>query len=288
MSTTTTTPTVPNAITTPPSLDDSRRRLDWRMRLANDLAMTATEEPVHEDVWVQDAARLFYHTRIKDTRYTPGLRQRCIIEAARLHQTGALTLEALEARLLTRLSFDRIANVCPYPAAVIEAYEAMFFAIRDRAGRDRWVMVGLHQTLCGRDRTICQIGTCLKQFALYYGQYELKSAIYYLSHLEGPTLADGLDGSGLPEYEDEVFFRIRLGECLMTSGRRAQQFRECFARYQQECRADMGPEVPAVIELLRSVKLSKTVLAQCRELRRRGPRRARVTGKAKRIKNVTS
>jgi hypothetical protein len=157
MSNTTTTPTFSHAITTPPSPDDSRRRLDWRMRLANDLAATVTEEPVHEDVWVQDAARLFYHTRIKDTRYAPGLRQRCIIEAARLHQTGALTLEALESRLLTRLSFERIAKACPYPAPVIEAYEAMFFAIRGCAARDRWVMVGLHQTLCGRDRTICQM-----------------------------------------------------------------------------------------------------------------------------------
>jgi hypothetical protein len=35
-----------------PSSAPPRRRLDWRMRLANDLAGSALQDPVHEDFWV--------------------------------------------------------------------------------------------------------------------------------------------------------------------------------------------------------------------------------------------
>ena len=53
----------------------------------------------------------------------------------------------------------------------------------------------------------------------------------------------------------------------LGAGRRAKEFRDCAATYQKECHL-RGPEVPAVIEMLTSVKLSQKVLAQCRELRR--------------------
>jgi hypothetical protein len=266
MNTATITPTAPSAATTPPIAREPRR-LDWRMRLANDLAATATEDPVDGDFWVQDAARLLYRTRIQDTRYTPNLRQRCIVEAARLNQTGTLAIEALEARLLAGLAFDRIAQVCTYPAAVVEAYAAMFFDVSGRNGKGRWLMGGMHENL-DRDPTIRRIGSYLKQTAVCHGRFALRSAIFDLSILEGPTLADELAPAGLPEYGEAVLNRLGLGAYLMRSARRAKEFCDCSTAYQKERQIVVSPEVPAVIELLRSVKLSNKVLEQCRELRR--------------------
>jgi len=262
----TTTITVPNVSPTPPSAREPRR-LDWRMRLANDLAATATEDPVDGDLWVQDATRLLYRARIKDTRYTPNLRQCCIIEATRLNQTGTLAIEALEARLLAGLASDRIAQACTYPAPVIEAYAALYFDVSGRNGKGRWLLGGMHENL-NRDPTIRRIGSFLKNIAVLNGRFALRSAIFDISILTGPTLAENLAPAGLPEYGEAVLNRLKLGACLARSPRRAKEFHDCAVSYRKEWHSLIAPVVPAVIDLLRSVKLSKKVIEQCRELRR--------------------
>jgi hypothetical protein len=268
MSTTTITPPVPNAIIPPPCAgDDLPRRLDWRMRLANDLAATATEDPVDGDFWVQDAARLLYRTRLKDASYTPTFRQHCIVGAARLYRTGSLAIEALEARLLAGIAFDRIDKACTYPASVIEAYASMFFDVSGLNGKGRWLLGGMHENL-NRDPTIRRIGSYLKQIAVCNGWFALQGAIFGLSILEGPTLGDDLGLPNFPEYEDAVLNRLGLGAYMVRSARRAKEFRDSAVSYQKKCDIGFAPEVPAITEMLTSVKLSKKVLEQCRELRR--------------------
>jgi len=101
------------------------RRPEWRwLRAGYRLAVLHKRDSRFDDCWV-DEARLALRGSSKT-----GSSAAAVQAAHKLWTGDPVVRGELEAFLLTDLQFDEIAKRCGLPLATVEAYEAVFFAVR--------------------------------------------------------------------------------------------------------------------------------------------------------------
>lgn len=112
-----------------------RRRPEWRWLRAEFLAATRRRrDPRIDDDWVVDA-----RTTLRNRGC--GQPKVAAVEAAREIWTGDPAVKGeLEALLLTAEPFDRVAGRFGLPASVVEAYAAVFFAVRPMRRATDWLL----------------------------------------------------------------------------------------------------------------------------------------------------
>jgi hypothetical protein len=103
------------------------------------------------------------------------------IHAARqLHESAAPTRLLVQARLLARQTSLAIAVLTGVPSPVVEAYESIFFNVRDRIRARDWILLhAIGPTVCPKTATP-DAGTVLKSFAYCGGPLVLNVVAPYL------------------------------------------------------------------------------------------------------------
>ena len=151
--------------------------------------------PNSDDPWVQDAAEFLGQCKTGWSEGTiePTETQRVIAEAFALLADNKVRLAILQARLLANETYGDIARHSGIPAAVVEAYEQLFFNVTNQIClkqicgnlfRPERVLLGL---LPDRD-----IGTYLHTLARTEGAESVEGTAELLARLDGKTFAEGL------------------------------------------------------------------------------------------------
>ena len=167
----------------------------WRWNAATFLSDPSIgNPPLSEDPWLGDATEFIRQCRSGWSEGTgePTGVQRVIAEAVALYG-NKVQRAILEARLLANESYDDIARHSGIPAAVVEAYEQLFFNITNQIClsqiigslfRPERLLLGL---LPDRD-----IGTYLHVLARTEGADSVEVTADLLARLDDKTFADGL------------------------------------------------------------------------------------------------
>ena len=245
-----------------------RRPLNWRLITARRLLAEADEDlPHHDDPWINDLAQLCYLGRLRNQAFAPTARHRAIRDAVLLKESGTLSAEVLEARLLAGLSPAWIADHSSIRLDVIAAYGALFFDVSLPDATQRWFQTGLLANLKPGNRTIWELGTYLKKTGIMLGAAALEHSIGLLAGLEGPTLADGLTEPGTVDFASDVLARGSIALCLLRSPRQLQRLHACLLQFRQACDSGTPPDATPVIELFQRAKITKALKAQFQQLR---------------------
>ena len=125
---------------------DPFRPVDWRWRRAVYLLeKNPPVSPRRDDAWVRTAVRFYQELRqCPDEAARQGLARRlpAIFQAHALDAgPPSLARWHLEARPLTPESFGQVAAKCRTTPEVVEAYESLFFCIRDRLHVEGYVFL---------------------------------------------------------------------------------------------------------------------------------------------------
>jgi hypothetical protein len=168
-------------------LDHPLRPPEWRwLRAANLWDQGREPSAPWDDAWVRKALGL-YRVLQQDTgdRTRQKLVQRkpALYQAYRLYNDGPSLLRwEVEARLLTNEPFEQIAAKCGTTAKVINAYEKVFFNVRDRLEATGYLInVVLDGDLVVRLRED-NVGTILKLYAFGGGVAVLETVLDYFRH----------------------------------------------------------------------------------------------------------
>jgi hypothetical protein len=231
------------------------------------LAEADEDLPHHDDPWINDLAQLCYLGRLRNKAFVQTPRHRAIRDAVLLKESGTLSAEVLEARLLAGLSLDWIADHSSIRLDVIAAYAAVFFDVSLPDPTQRWFQTGLLANLKPGNRTIWELGAYLKKTGIMLGAAALEHSIGLLADLKGPTLADGLAEPDKADFADDVLARGSIAACLLRSPRQLQRLQASLLQFRQACDSSTPPDATALIELLRKVKITKSLKSQFQQLR---------------------
>jgi hypothetical protein len=154
------------------------RALDYRWQLA---LRRANDEPIPEawkDAAVRVATRFICELAGRTDEFALLAARRrfpALVDALtiRLHPRPSLRWE-IEARVLARQSPDEIATAVGNSSAVIEMYEQLFFAVRDRLSAAGWIQ---HAVIRSRDPDANPTETAWKHYAYTYGPRMLDAII---------------------------------------------------------------------------------------------------------------
>ena len=131
---------------------DPFRPVDWRWRRA--VYLLENNPPVsprRDDAWARAAVRFYQGLRqCQDEAARQGLARRlpAIFQAHALYAgPPSLARWHLEARLLTPESFGQVAAKCRTTPEVVEAYESLFFCIRDRLHVEGYIVFYMNPVL---------------------------------------------------------------------------------------------------------------------------------------------
>jgi hypothetical protein len=163
------------------------RPVDWRWRRAGDIM--ENDRPLSlplDDDWVALAVRLVASLR---GRQEEGAGRRlarsepALLAAHALYAGPPSFMRAeVEARLLTEEPFALVAEKCGTTAAVVEAYESLFFCVRDRPHAGDYVLgqaVGPKAYAGLRED---DVGVILKTYAHAGGPHLLDALVGYYRH----------------------------------------------------------------------------------------------------------
>jgi hypothetical protein len=166
---------------------DPLRRVDRRWRRAVYLVENNRRvSPRRDDPWVRAAARFCRALRRcqdEEARQALARRLPALSQAHALYAgPPSLARWHLEARLLTPESFGQVAAKCATTPEVVEAYEAVFFSIRDRIDSEGYILhvaIGRKQYAGLRE---ADVGVLLKRHAFGGGPAALDALIDYYEH----------------------------------------------------------------------------------------------------------
>jgi hypothetical protein len=107
--------------------------MDRRWRLAELVARGFTAwETDREDPWVQRGVTYLKTASAAGTSTEQPAADLADVDAAlQVHKSDKLTRGVLEARILARLPVDQVAAACGLSEEAVQAYEALFFDVRD-------------------------------------------------------------------------------------------------------------------------------------------------------------
>jgi hypothetical protein len=123
--------------------DSPFRPVDWRWARARELAFGPGRRQRWDDDRVIQAHRFFLTWRRVGGELTgPGLagEDPAILGAVQLLHGSPRRRWELEARILARQTDEEIGSRLGVPTPVIEAYESLFFAVRDKLQASDWIM----------------------------------------------------------------------------------------------------------------------------------------------------
>lgn len=167
----------------------------WRFNAATFLSDHSSGNPsLSEDPWLREATEFLRQCRSgwSESNGEPTEVQRVIAEAVALYG-NKVQRAILEARLLAGETYDEIARHSGVPAAVVEAYEQLFFNVTNQVCFNQIIgnLVRPERMLLGLlpDR---DIGSHLQMQARTEGAESVEATAELLARLDGKTFADGL------------------------------------------------------------------------------------------------
>jgi hypothetical protein len=182
--------------------------------------------PRRDDAWARAAVR-FYRAlrRCQDEPARQALARRlpALFQAHALYAgPPSLARWHLEARLLTPEPFGQVAAKCAISPAVVEAYEALYYCVRDRIDVEGYV---LHEAI-GRKQYAglreADVGVLLKRHAFGGGPAALDALIDYYEHPppEVPERPELLGPDGLRSLRAKLLTRAWIAlDTLPTDGK---------------------------------------------------------------------
>ena len=189
--------------------------MDWRWLRAGVLAPTRRRlDPRIDDDWVAHA-RIVRRACARWPAATKGNLSAISAAGELWGGAGSEVRSALEARLLTPLPIQRVAEVCGLCADVVEAYHAVFFDVRPRLSATDWL---LREAVRWRPTThlgVPEMGQLWKYLALVGGEKVLEVAIAVTTGRALPEwLTDSFHNSALDEAQ--VRLKVKLSLSAMT------------------------------------------------------------------------
>ena len=168
---------------------------DWRWRRARFRVETKSRRQLRQDDDWTGRAKRFLRLATRDE--AKAFRSDPELGAAwHFSASGGLKRAEVEARVLARQSPDEIAAACRLDASVVELFEMLFFAVRDRLNSPSWIQ---HNALGPKTWEPLQrddIAWVWKAFGYFYGPVAIAELINAVNHAE--LLQIGLDAYLLP------------------------------------------------------------------------------------------
>jgi hypothetical protein len=192
------------------------RPVDWRWRRAVYLVENGRPvAPRRDDAWARAAVRFYRALRqCQDEAARQGLARRlpALFQAHALYAgPPSLVRWHLEARLLTPESFGEVAEKCGTTPEVVEAYEALFFCVRDRIDSEGYVVL---QVLgkAHRGLTEADVDLHLKMHAYAGGPIALDRLLDYFKGPppEVPARPEQLGPAELQSLRDKLLVRASI------------------------------------------------------------------------------
>ena len=213
----------------PPGCDPNQL-LDWRFRVAGQLAEEADgQPPSHENVWIEEAARYLYAALHGDRDFTPSSRQRHFVKALDLCKRGALVRAILQARLLAGQTIEEIANKCTIDRLTIAAYATLLFDVSEPQRAASWFQ-SWRELLPRTDTKVWMVAMTVLKIAFSGDPKTLEDTVDVLCGLVGPTMGDGLPGRDAPEFLQVFGIRGAIAEIVLrpsnANARLIEQFYE--------------------------------------------------------------
>jgi hypothetical protein len=195
---------------------DPFRPVDWRWRRA--VYLVENNRPVsprRDDAWARAAVRFYQELRqCQDEAARQGLAQRLpVIFQAHALYAGPPSLARwhLEARLLTPESFSEVAEKCATSPEVVEAYESLYFCVRDRLHIEGYVVLQVLRK-AHRGLTEADVDVILKMHAYAGGPIVLDRLLDYFKSPppEVPARPEQLGGAELQSLRDRLLVRASI------------------------------------------------------------------------------
>jgi hypothetical protein len=205
---------------------DPLRPPDRRWRRALSLVENGRRvAPRRDDAWVRAAARFCRALRrCQDEPARQGLARRlpALFQAHALYAGPAsLARWHLEARLLTPGTFGEVAAKCATTPEVVEAYEALYYCVRDRIDVEGYI---LHQAI-GRQQYAglreADVGVLLKRHAFGGGPAALDAVLDCIRNPpKVPERPEQLGPAGQQALRDRLLVRAWIAlDTLPTDGK---------------------------------------------------------------------
>jgi hypothetical protein len=198
--------------------DSPFRAVDWRYRRAVHLhAGRLAYRPRDEDAWVRVAVR---HLR-RQTGQDAGSRSQlaALADAHRIRFDGESHKRwEIEARLLAGQDNIEIADRLGLERGAIEAYEAVYFQVRDRLGQSDYIMASVIGPAVYRGLRPDDLATIAKLYGYAYGPYFLDLLLHWL-RWPGTILPPGIEAEDMIELEHsfELMIAARTLEVDQTN-----------------------------------------------------------------------
>ncbi len=113
-----------------------RRQPHWRWLLAQNYEKSRRDPEVQMDKWIGAASRkVLTLVTVKSTA-----KRKAIDQAEQIWEQNGVTRWELEARLLANQTVAAVANAMSLPELVVEAYEAVFFDVRERLSKPDYIV----------------------------------------------------------------------------------------------------------------------------------------------------
>ena len=156
---------------------------DWRWRRARFRVETKSRRQLRQDDDWTGRAKRFLRLATRDE--AKAFRSDPELGAAwHFSASGGLKRAEVEARVLARQSPDEIAAACRLDASVVELFEMLFFAVRDRLNSPSWIQ---HNVLGPKTWEPLQrddVGWTWRAFGYAYGPVAIDELINAVPHSE--------------------------------------------------------------------------------------------------------
>lgn len=218
------------------------RPLAWRWERAGSLIDHRLSSS-RDDSWTLRAARYLKDLERADTECQ---RDKCAnryadVEIAWLiHNRGEMMRWLIEARVLAGQPLEAIAKEAAVPVAVIEAYEALFFQVRDRLELRGFIVLRTMMKIVRGEVTEDDVDVLLKWLGYFGGPLAIDAAVPFL-------LTPMMDLRVLPDEHRRLGQKVRLLVKALTmpvnSANDGKFFRAALAimRHQRDEAASQAP-----------------------------------------------
>jgi hypothetical protein len=193
------------------------RPVDWQWRRVVYLVENGRPaSPRRDDGWTRAAARFYRALRqCRDEAARQGLARRLpgFFQAHALYAgPPSLVKWELEARLLTPESFGQVAEKCAIKLEAVEAYESLYFCVRDRLHIEGYI---LHEAIGPRQYaglTEADVDVILKMYAYASGPIVLDRLVDYFKNPppEVPVQPEQLSPAELRSLRDRLLIRASI------------------------------------------------------------------------------